>query len=332
MFGEIFDERPVLRQRLVASEEGKEAFFLLFLVFAGDELFGCGEILRGEFALCLVKAFDKGLVLFEELVIAFGNGAGNDKWRTGVVDEHGVDLVDDGVVVTALYEVAGTHRHVVAQVIEAELVVRAERDVGLVGTASGFGVRLVLVDAVDAEAVEHVERSHPLGVAFSQVVVDCDDVDSVAGKCIEEHGERGDEGLSFTGGHLGDLSLVEDHAAEELDVVVDHVPFKVVSAGHPVVLVDSLVAFDAHEVVLGGQFTVEVVGGHYDLFVFGKAACCVLDDGERVRQGLVECNFVAFEHFLFELVDLVEDNLAVFDGSVLHFGLQCCDFFFEVVR
>ena len=41
-------------------------------------------------------------------------------------------------------------------IVETELVVGAKGDVGLVGTAAGFGVGLVLVDAIYRKAVEHV--------------------------------------------------------------------------------------------------------------------------------------------------------------------------------
>ena len=74
-------------------------------------------------------------------------GAGDDQRRARLVDEDVVDLVDDRVVVHAdrlavLGDAAAVldlllqrRRHVVAQVVEAELGVRAVRDVGRVGGA-----------------------------------------------------------------------------------------------------------------------------------------------------------------------------------------------------
>ena len=55
--------------------------------------------------------------------------AGDDERRTGFVDEDGVHFVDDGVMVAALHQLLGVEFHVVAQVVEAELVVRAVGDV-----------------------------------------------------------------------------------------------------------------------------------------------------------------------------------------------------------
>ena len=39
---------------------------------------------------------------------------------------------------------------------------------------------------------------------------------------VEIEGQRGDERLAFAGLHLGDLALMEDDAADELDVEVAH--------------------------------------------------------------------------------------------------------------
>ena len=65
-----------------------------------------------------------------------------------------------------------------------------------------------------------VDPAHPLGVAAGEVVVHGDDVDAAAREGVQRDGERRDERLALAGPHLGDLPLVEDHAAHELDVVV----------------------------------------------------------------------------------------------------------------
>ena len=59
--------------------------------------------------------------------------AADDERRARLVDEDGVDLVDDAVVMPALHAVVEAHRHVVAQVVEAELGVGAVGQVGAVG-------------------------------------------------------------------------------------------------------------------------------------------------------------------------------------------------------
>ncbi len=328
---EELDERIVLRQGLVAAEELQEAFFLFLLVARGNELFGFGKVLGGEFALHLHEAFHEGLILLKELVVALRHGTGDDKRRTGIVNQHGVDLIDDGVVVTALHEVLGAHGHVVAQVVEAELVVRTKGDVGLISAAACFGVGLVLVDAVYGEAVEHIERAHPLGVALGEVVVHRHHVHAVAGQGVEEDGERTHKGFTLTRGHFGDFALVQHHAAEELHIVVHHVPLHVVAAGSPVVVVDGFVALDSHKVARGGQFAVKVVCRHFDSLVLGKAARRILHDGEHLGECFGERVLHLVEHLRFEFVYLVEDNLAVFDGRFLDFLLQLVNLLFDVV-
>ena len=112
--------------------------------------------------------------------------------------------------------------HVVAQVVEAELVVGAVGDVGGVGLAALTVVEIVDDDA-DGEAEELVDLAHPLGVALGQIIVDGDDVDAVAGERVEIARQGGDQRLAFTGLHFGDLALVQNDAADQLDVEVAHV-------------------------------------------------------------------------------------------------------------
>ena len=155
------------------------------------------------------------------LVGGLVGGAGDDERGAGLVDEDGVDFVDDAVVVSALDLILDLELHVVAEVVEAELVVGAVGDVGAVGFAALLVVEVVDDDA-DGEAEEAVDLAHPLGVAFGEVVVDGDDVDAAAGEGVEVAGERGDEGFAFAGLHLGDFAGVEDDAADQLDVEVAH--------------------------------------------------------------------------------------------------------------
>ena len=81
----------------------------------------------------------------------------------------------------------------------------------------------VVLDDADRHAEEPVDLAHPLGVAPGEVVVDRDDVDAFAFERVEIGRQRGDEGLALAGLHLGNLALVQDGAADELDVEVPHV-------------------------------------------------------------------------------------------------------------
>ena len=61
-------------------------------------------------------------------------------------------------------------------------------------------------------------RPVPLGVALGEVVVDGHEVDVVARERVEVERRARDEGLSLAGLHLGDVALVEDDPAHQLDV------------------------------------------------------------------------------------------------------------------
>ncbi len=143
--------------------------------------------------------------------------AGDDQRRARLVDQDRVDLVHDGEDVPALDHVLHAVLHVVAQIVEAELVVGAVGDVAVVGLLALLVVEAVHDDA-DREAEEIVDLAHPLGVALGQVVVDGDDVDAAPGQRVEIDRQRRDQRLAFAGLHLGDPALVQDHAADELHV------------------------------------------------------------------------------------------------------------------
>ena len=150
--------------------------------------------------------------------VALGR-AGDDQRGTGLIDEDGVDLIDDGVMVAALHQIGLLPRHVVAQVVEAELVVGAVGDVGVVLLAA---LRRLLVgdDAADVHAEEAVDTTHQLALVARQVVVDRDHVHALAFECVQVARERRDQGLAFTGLHFGDIAPVQGRATHELHIEV----------------------------------------------------------------------------------------------------------------
>jgi len=146
---------------------------------------------------------------------------GDDQRRPRLVDENGVDLVDNGKIEGALDILLQGELHVVPQVVEAELVVGAVGDVGGIGFAPLVVVQPVNDDA-DGEAEKLVEPPHPLRVTPCQVVVHRDNMDPPAGKAVQVGGKGGHQGLPFAGFHLGNLAGVEHHAADKLHVEVAH--------------------------------------------------------------------------------------------------------------
>ena len=175
----------------------------------------------------------------EVLVGRFLRLAADDQRCPGFIDQDVVDLVDDGEVAIPLNPLVQFGDHVVAQVVEAELVVRAVGDIRGVGfTARAWPqvdqplvvrgvarlelIRRVVGDDADRQAEEAEDRTHPLGVATGQVVVDRDHVDTAAGQPVESGGHRRHESLALAGAHLGDLALVENGRAHELDIEMAH--------------------------------------------------------------------------------------------------------------
>jgi hypothetical protein len=154
-----------------------------------------------------------GVVEFRTVV----ERTGDDQRRARLVDQDRVDLVDDGVEMTALDHVLEPVLHVVAQIVKTVFVVGAVGDVAGIGILA-LGVVEAVDDHTDREAEEIVDLPHPFGVAPGEVVVDGDDVDALAGQCVEVDRERRDQRLAFAGLHLGDIAFVQHHAADHLHV------------------------------------------------------------------------------------------------------------------
>jgi len=147
----------------------------------------------------------------------FFGSAGDDERGARLVDQDRIDLVDDGEVMRPLDVILQVELHVVAQIVETELVVLAVGDVAGVGGLA-FGIADAVHDHADAETEEAVNAAHPLRVAPRQVVVDRHDMHAAAAQRVEHGGERGDQGLAFAGLHLGDPASMEHHPADQLHV------------------------------------------------------------------------------------------------------------------
>ena len=146
----------------------------------------------------------------------------NDERGPRLVDEDAVHLVNDREVMSALDVVRELELHVVAQVVEAELVVGSVRDVGRIGDLP-LRVDQVVLDDADRHAEETVDPAHPFRVAAGEVIVHRDDVNAFAVERVQVGWQRGDERLALAGFHLGDLAFVQDGSADQLHVEVPHV-------------------------------------------------------------------------------------------------------------
>ena len=107
-------------------------------------------------------------------------------------------------------------------VIEAELIVGTEGNVGFIGLALGSIVHRAQHHA-DRQPQEIINLPHPLGVTLSQVVVHGNDVNTFAADCVEVGWQSRNQCLTFTGTHLGNLVVVQDHPADQLHVIMAHI-------------------------------------------------------------------------------------------------------------
>ena len=67
--------------------------------------------------------------------------------------------------------------------------------------------------------------SHPLCVTVCQIIIDRDDIYPFALQCVQVCRKRRYQCLTFTGTHLRDTSLMEDHATDDLYPVVFHIQY-----------------------------------------------------------------------------------------------------------
>ena len=109
--------------------------------------------------------------------------AGDDQGGTGFINQDGVHLVHDGEGVSPLHQLGLVDRHVVPEVVKAQLVVGAVGDVGGVGHPA---LRRGHAGNHQTDGKPHVavDLAHPLRVALGQVLVDGDHVNALAGQRV----------------------------------------------------------------------------------------------------------------------------------------------------
>ena len=150
-------------------------------------------------------------------ILRLRSRTGDDQRRARFVDEDRVHLVDDRIMQRTLHHVALMHDHVVAQIVEAELVVRAVGDVAVVRILALHIIQPVH-DQPDRQTQEVIQRRKLLGVAASQIVVDRDNVDALSFQRVQIHRTGRHQRFPFTSFHFGDAPLVEHVTTHDLHI------------------------------------------------------------------------------------------------------------------
>src|SRR5205085_6994895 len=96
----------------------------------------------------------------------------------------------------ALNELFRIARHIVAQIIEAKLVVGSVGDICPVCIAARRRVGLMPVDAINGEPMELIQWTHPLAVTTGEVVIDSYKMYTAARERIQKSGECRNQRLS----------------------------------------------------------------------------------------------------------------------------------------
>ena len=110
--------------------------------------------------------------------------SGNDKRCTCLIDQDGVDLIDDTVVKVSLNKLFFVDNHVVTKVIKTKLVVGYVCDIASVCRTALFRLHVVEYNAY-CQTKELMNLTHPLSISFSQVVIDCYNMNTFSLKGIQ---------------------------------------------------------------------------------------------------------------------------------------------------
>ena len=136
-------------------------------------------------------------------------------------------------------------------------------------------------------------------------------MDTLACQRVQEDRKCCDKGLTLSGRHLGDTShlllvgldaSVEDYSSDQLDVVMDHVPGYLVSAGHPVIVVDSLLSVDGHKVMVDAEILIHLGSLNLNGFVLLEPPGRGLHYCESLRKDLIQDLLYLFVLFLYKFV------------------------------
>jgi len=214
--------------------------------------------------------------------------ARDDQRRARFIDQNRIDFIDNREIEAALDPLRRFEHHVVAQIIEAEFVVGAVRDIRCIRSLFAVVIHLRQIDA-GRQAEPAVQPSHAGSVTLRQIVVDGNDVHALAGQAIQVRRQSRHQGFALAGTHFCNLALVYHHAADQLDIEMAHLE-------HP------LAGFAAHR----KRFRQQVV----NFFAIGNA----LPEGRGLG---LQLRIREFFHLRFKRIDLTDGFLILLEQALV---------------
>ncbi|MPM15787.1 hypothetical protein SDC9_62159 [bioreactor metagenome] len=97
-------------------------------------------------------------------------------------------------------------------------------------------------------------------------------MNTLSGQSIQEYGQSGYQGLTLTRRHLGNLALVEGNTTNKLHIVMDHIPYNLVSAGNPTIAPYSVISLNGNEILHCCKVPVKIQSLYHNLFVLLETA------------------------------------------------------------
>ena len=176
----------------------------------------------GEFSACLTtfQLTCKYITCFVKFC-RFLALSGNDKWCPSLIDQYGIDLIDQCIVQPSLHKLFFINNHVISQIIKSEFIICHICDVTII-----CGTSLIIIHAVQyhtySQSEEFMYLSHPFCITFCQIIIDSYNMYAFSFQCIQIRRQSCDQCLTFTGFHLCNTSLMQDNSTDDLYAVMLH--------------------------------------------------------------------------------------------------------------
>ncbi len=154
-------------------------------------------------------------------ISGLGARTGNNQRSSGLINEDAVHLIHDGIVQVPLHHLIHIYYHVVTEVVKAKFIIGAKGNIATVGK---FTLRKIhiMADQSNSQSQEVIETSHFDAVTLGQIVIDGNNVHTLASQGIQICRQGSNQGLAFTSTHLCNFSLVETNTSHHLHVKMPH--------------------------------------------------------------------------------------------------------------